>query len=474
LFTFLNFKIFSKQSGVSRNIVNRYGLVVPVVLALSFGNGAAFAQSADNKTAKAQDLDKVNAENKAQINNIGGKPAPRSKVGGQTRAAKVGIVIIKTEIVADFTDVQGRVVAGPIEAVTASSNAQTEILKFRLGDIVVPGDVIAVQNSEKFELKLSQLRARIKEARLKLADSRAEIVAEERLLELLGQQQDLLKGKAKRALELVANNALPADAAETATNASLSAKLAYLSRRASLDRKKSQILVSKVNIEQLQVEIAQVTNEIFNSKLKAKSAGQITYLADYSRGYAREGEVIAKIIDLERFEVEAEIPIRYLQFVAKASSLKGRGLDGSLIKIEPRVLLPQQDLRTATRTVRLNVVGKMPNAMQANNAVVVMQIPISSPAPQITVPKDAVLPVAGGHLVYTIEGNRAKRKIIQLGSSVANSFIIKSGLAVGEKVVIRGNEQLSDGKPVQIQGNFGKVVNKSGGKTDKTAKTVAN
>jgi hypothetical protein len=474
LFTFLNIKIFSGQNWFIRGGETRYSFSALIVLALFVGGGAAFAQSADNKATNAQDSGNVNSENKVSGNKAGGKSVPAKKGGRQSRAANVGIETIKTEIITDFTSVQGRVVAGSIEAITASSNAETEILKFRLGDMVVPGDVIAVQNSEKLELKLSQLWARVNEAKLKLADNKAEIATEAELLKLLGQQQELLEGKVKRALDLVANNALPAEAAETAANAGISAKLAFLGRSATIDRKKSQMLVSKVHIEQLQVEIAQVTKEIVNCKLKAKSTGQIIYLADYRRGYAREGEVIAKIIDLERFEVEAEIPVRYLQFLTKAVSLRARGLEGSLITVEPRVLLPQQDLRTATRTVRLNVVGKMPNAMQANNAVVVLHIPISSPVPQIIVPKDAVLPITGGHLVYTIEGGRAKRKIIQLGSAVTNGFIIESGLAVGEKVVTRGNEQLADGKTVQINGNSGKAVNNSGDKAGKIAEALAN
>jgi HlyD family secretion protein len=474
LFTFLNFKMFSEKNRIIDTWLSRCSPVLPVVLALVFVGGPVVAQSTENRSVNAEDLSKVGSENGGSGNKAGVKSAPGNKKVGKSRATKVAVVTIKTEIIADYTDIQGRIVAGPIEAVTASANAEIAILKFRLGDTVVTGDVIAVQNSEKLKLKQAQLLARFHEAKLKLADSEAEINTEAELLGLLGQQQELLEGKVSRALDLVANNALPADAAETATTASLSAKIAYLSRRASIDRKKSQLSISKINIEQLQVEIKQVTKDIFNSKLKAKSAGQISYLAEYRSGFAREGDVVAKIIDLERFEVEAEIPIRYVQFITKASSLKGRGLEGSLITIKPRVLLPQQDLRTATRTVRFNVVGNMPDAMQANNAVVVMQIPISSPVPQIVVPKDAVLPISGGHLVYTIEGDRAKRKNIQLGGAVTNGFIIKSGIAVGDKVVVRGNERLSDGKSVQITGNASKAVKKSGGEAGKTVEAGIN
>ena len=67
----------------------------------------------------------------------------------------------------------------------------------------------------------------------------------------------------------------------------------------------------------------------------------------------------------------------------------------------------------------------------------------------VIVPKDAVLPVTGGHLVYLAEGNRAKRQIIQIGAAVEDGFIVQKGLSPGQKVVVRGNEQLSDGKKIQ-------------------------
>ena len=55
-------------------------------------------------------------------------------------------------------DVQARVVAAPADTITATTNAITEILDWRLGDLVAPGDVIARQDRSRLALKLSQLR----------------------------------------------------------------------------------------------------------------------------------------------------------------------------------------------------------------------------------------------------------------------------------------------------------------------------
>ncbi len=105
-------------------------------------------------------------------------PSWAQKTGGGKRSARVEIAEVKTQILSNFTEVQGRVTVGLLESVTAVTNATTQLGEFRLGDRVVPGDVIAVQDSAKLELRLSQLRARLREAKVRLADSDDELRAE--------------------------------------------------------------------------------------------------------------------------------------------------------------------------------------------------------------------------------------------------------------------------------------------------------
>ena len=393
-------------------------------------------------------------------------PSWAQKAGGGKRTARVEIAEVKTQILSNFTEVQGRVTVGLVDSVTAVTNATTQLGEFRLGDQVVPGDVIAIQDSAKLELRLSQLRARLREAKLRLADSDDELRAEAGLLEVNKAQAELLAGKAKRAKELVANNALAVDAAETAFNASLSANLQLLSRESSIARKKAQRKMNSVAIAQTEFEIAQLVKDVKATKLRTQTAGQITFLADYRRGYAREGEIIAKITDLNNFEIEAEIPVTYLGYIEAAKSISGRGLDGSQLEMQIRVSLPVQNLRSATRTMRFSVNGGIPSILQADNAVVVMQVPTTSPTPLLVVPKDAVLPLAVGHMVYLADGDRARRQIIQIGAAVDDGFIVKKGLTVGQKVIVRGNEQLSDGKEIQIGGG-----KKAGGKAGSEQKS---
>jgi multidrug resistance efflux pump len=175
-------------------------------------------------------------------------PAFAQKAWSGKRAPRVEVTEVKTRVLTNFANVQGRVIAGPGDLVTATTDAITRIGDIRLGDLVTIGDVIATQDSAQLELQLTKLKAKLREANVKLADRGAELKVEAKLLDVTKAQAVLLAGKAKRAQGLVANNALAADAAEMAINASMTANLALLARESLIARKKAQQEISRVTI----------------------------------------------------------------------------------------------------------------------------------------------------------------------------------------------------------------------------------
>ena len=90
----------------------------------------------------------------------------------------------------------------------------------------------------------------------------------------------------------------------------------------------------------------------------------------------------------------------------------------------------------------------------------------SSPAPVVTVLKDAVLPVVGGHIVYVAEEGIAIKRRIRLGEAFGDSFVVLQGLEAGAEVIVRGNEALNDGKKIKIGGApaFKKPTGPGGGR----------
>lgn len=367
-------------------------------------------------------------------------------------ASTVETASAQRQVLSNFADVQGRVTTGASDAITAFTNARVKLAPLKIGDFVKAGQKIAQQSSEKLKARLSLLEISFTEAQLRQDEIKADLQGERALLMITNEQAELLASKASRARELASVNALSVEGVETALNASLVARQQVLTRKNTINRKDIQLRQAETAMTRIKTDIRQIRADIVATTLVAPRSGQIVFLIDFQSGYTREGDVIARIQDPADFEIEAEIPENLLKNFDLSSQIRGAGLGGDNVMLKPRVLLPVQNARSGTRTMRFIVNGELPSSLQAENAVIVLQIPATSPAPVVTVPKDAVLPVANGHIVYVFADNKAVRTSIKLGSAVADSFIVMSGLDAGQEVIIRGNEQLSDGKAVKKPG----------------------
>lgn len=366
------------------------------------------------------------------------------------RAATVEVSPSKEEVLAITTDVQGRVTSGGVVAITAYANAAINVADLQLGDMVAAGQTVARQDATNFLRRLDLLQIQLADAEMKLSETVKDIAADKELLTINEQQLALLEKRVQRANNLVTKNALSSDAAENALSASLNARQQLFQRRASITKKEFQLEQAKSTITRIRAEIKQVQADIKAMEIVTPSAGQISFISPVNSGFARQGDVIARILNVKNLEVEAEIPVAHISNVRAAPIILATGLDGERIALSVRALLPVQNARTGTRTMRFSVKGQLPETLQANNAVLVLQVPISRPEPTVTVLKDAIVPVAGGHIVYIAEDGAAVQKRIKLGKAVGDSFIVRDGLAAGEQVIVRGNEALNDGKAIKI------------------------
>ncbi len=440
-----------------------------------------------------------------------GSPALSQGYGGRTAAVETALA--EQEILSRYTDVQGRMVAGTPSAITAVTNGVVNLEPLRIGDMVQKGQLIATQNSKTLHRQLALLEIRLDDAKLRLAEAiqadgdeadrqqrqretlrlllaeanarinelEADLRHEADQLAVNRRQLALLEGKSQRAQDLADRNTLPVEAAETALGASLSARQQMLAREAMITRKAAQLINARsvvartrleieqlerdivapddfaiarvrTEIRQLETDISDLKRDIDDTRLVAPRDGQLIYLSALQRGFSREGEVIARVLAMDEFEIEAEIPVAHMSFVSQADIIRSYDLEGQLIWVKLRAVLPVQNARTGTQTVRFSITGDIPSAARADKSVIVLKVPTSSPAPVVTILKDAVLPVVGGHIVYVAEDGVAVKKRIRLGEAFGDSFVVLQGLEVGAEVIIRGNEALSDGKKIKIGG----------------------
>ena len=367
-----------------------------------------------------------------------------------SRTATVAVAEAAEDTLSIFTSIQGRVAAGQVTAITASANAVTTLESLRIGDMVKAGQLVATQDDADLRDRLDLLQAQRTEAALRLTEIEQTIEADRKVLELQRAQLVLLQGKAKRAHTLVSRNALAVDAAETAQNAVINAQQQIAQRESGLTGREYQRQLAGAALARLDIEIGQIKADIRAARITAPDDGQIVYLHPARRAFLREGDVLIRTRAAADYEVEAEIPLEYLGFVRRSKNIKAADFTGRNISLTARVVLPVQNVRTGTQTVRFAVDGALPRSLQAENAPVTLQVPTTSPAPVVTVPKDAVIPISGGHVVFIAAEGVALQRRVKLGNAAGDAFIVLDGLKPGEQVITRGNEGLVDGRKIKI------------------------
>jgi RND family efflux transporter MFP subunit len=120
-------------------------------------------------------------------------------------------------------------------------------------------------------------------------------------------------------------------------------------------------------------------------------------------------------------------------------------------RIVAKVPVTQADARTFL--LRLAVDDDQRRLLPGTSARAEIALPAAEPA--LAVPRDALLRQPdGGYSLYVVEGSGAalvaRQRTVRVLRDQGDLVAISSGLAVGERVVVRGNEQLRDGSPVQL------------------------
>jgi len=173
-----------------------------------------------------------------------------------------------------------------------------------------------------------------------------------------------------------------------------------------------------------------------------------------SRGeYVQPGQKLFELVSLDPVEVEFTLP------EADASRLAlGLPLDvsvapypGEVFHAEVSMISPVVDERT--RTLRVKALLRNPDGRLRPGLFARADLGIAKRTNALLVSEEAVLQRADGAVVFRAAdgGTRAERRVVELGPIRAGWAEIRSGLAPGDSVVVRGHAALVDGARISAR-----------------------
>ena len=340
----------------------------------------------------------------------------------QGRAASVITEIIERGPISDTTPVIGQLVAS-VEAAVATRRAGIagEVL-FTIGDKVEEGDLLVRLETEQIEIEQRSAQASLETARAGVKASEASLALAEQGLS----RQSRLQG----------------------SNAFSRAQYEDLEQEAA--RARGELARAMAQVAMAEASMSMMAFNLENTEIRAPFAGVVTERIAQPGPYLRVGDPVARLLDADRLEIEADAPTELTSGLPPGKEVRvflGADVEATATV---RVVLPIETIATRTRPVRFtaDLSGVDPLRIAVGKSVS-LEIPVSAPRDAILAPKDALVQArGGGWSVFVVEEGKATPRPVSLGVSAGGLIEILSGLDVGDEVVVRGNERLRPGQDV--------------------------
>lgn len=158
---------------------------------------------------------------------------------------------------------------------------------------------------------------------------------------------------------------------------------------------------------------------------------------------------ILRVIDPRRLEVAAAIPIGDIPRISVGAHARLVGATGGGPTLRVLTRPSIVDAGAATGTSRLALPA---GASLAAGTPVSIEIDAEQHAGVILVPVDALVRDGGDTAVFVVKGTKAERRAVETGGSDGARVEIRSGVAAGEVVIVRGQAGLPDGAEIRVAG----------------------
>lgn len=222
--------------------------------------------------------------------------------------------------------------------------------------------------------------------------------------------------------------------------------------RARLQRQTTEIAVAERTLAVYQQQLDDmVIRAPFDGIVTSKNAQPGEMISPMSSGgFTRTG--ICTMVDMNSLEIEVDVNENYISRVEP-----GQPVDAVLDSepdwhIPARVIaiIPTADRQKATIKVRIGFNKLDPRILPDMSVKVAFQSqqPVQPTGRSISIPKAAVRQLDGHDVVWVVQEGRIERRAVSVVSSSDDTAILAAGLNQGERVVVDGPADLTEGTQV--------------------------
>jgi RND family efflux transporter MFP subunit len=317
--------------------------------------------------------------------------------------AKVEIAIAELREMAPVVEVPGTVVSKNDSRVAAEVRGVLVWLA-EVGDAVADGGTIA-----RIDPRLMQVE--VKRARANVGSLQADHDYRERQL--------------VRTEELAAKNSASATLVDEA--------------RALRDQAVYELAEARAQLERAEVDLNR-------TEIRAAFSGHVTERLASVGEFIDVGEDVIRFVDTRRIEISLPAPLTLTPFVEAGQMIRVRY--GDIEREHPvRTVVPVGDAVSRMVEIRLSADG----GDWLVGSPVQVSLPSAETLSMVAVPRDALVERGGRSYIYKVMDDGTAKQIMADVRMIVGLWVgIAEGIEVGDKVIIRGAERLSDGQALDV------------------------
>jgi len=248
-----------------------------------------------------------------------------------------------------------------------------------------------------------------------------------------------------------------------------------LSQKANLERARVDAEVKRTTMERLERLVAEelVSRQEFDNSVTAyEAARQNLELARIAldkssvrtpidgvldaryveRGeYLKAGDPVAAVVQVDRLKVLVDVPekdVRYLHVGEQVGVLQSQIDTGEILERIGKLVHLAYKADPVTRTYRAKIEVDNRDRQLRPGMIVRIEALRRTLKDAVAVPLYAVVDLDGRKVVYVEEQGRARLQEVEIGRVLDEQIIIRSGLEPGARLIVKGQQLLSDGMPV--------------------------
>jgi len=243
---------------------------------------------------------------------------------------------------------------------------------------------------------------------------------------------------------------------------------------AKLDSVRTQLRLARSKRDAAGAQLGMAERGARDSTVRAPFAGLVARRYVSEGEFVQPGQKLFDLVALDPIEVEFTLPERDSSRVVMGQPVAVRvaPFPDEVFQAEVSVIAPTID--PMTRTLRVKARMSNTDARLRPGLFARADLGVAVRNNVAMIPEEAVLQRADGAVAYrVVAGARAERRSIKVGVIRAGRVEVSEGLAIGDQVVVRGQNQLVDGAAVSLRDTQGAPAHATSDVSASAAKTAA-